>query len=148
MMGKTLREHRLAAGMTQEEVARHSGVASANIAAYERGNRPMSQAMFTRLVKATRCPSAALAEHASTVKDILHDAGAVNIRVFGSVARGTDTPSSDIDLLYDVAPGATAFGLVAAGNILSQTLGFPVELVSARAVPERKAAILAEAVPL
>jgi uncharacterized protein len=30
--------------------------------------------------------------------------GACNIRVFGSVARGNSTPSSDIDLLVDFEP--------------------------------------------
>ena len=32
--------------------------------------------------------------------------GVATLAVFGSVARGADTPSSDLDLLYELAPGA------------------------------------------
>ena len=31
--------------------------------------------------------------------------GARNVRVFGSVARGTNTEESDLDLLVDMEPG-------------------------------------------
>jgi predicted nucleotidyltransferase len=43
-----------------------------------------------------RRPSVVLAEHADEVKARLAQAHAVNVRVFGSVARGED-PGSDID---------------------------------------------------
>jgi len=35
--------------------------------------------------------------------------GAINLRVFGSVARGDETPQSDIDLLVDAGPKRTPF---------------------------------------
>ena len=35
--------------------------------------------------------------------------GAMNVRVFGSVARGEAGPDSDIDFLVDVGPGRSAF---------------------------------------
>ncbi len=42
--------------------------------------------------------------------EILHVAarhGAGNVRLFGSVARGEDTPESDVDLLIDVTGETT-----------------------------------------
>jgi len=143
-----LRQRRLAAGMAQEDVARYAGVAAPNVAAYEAGRRPMSRPMYERLLRAMRRPSTALAEHADEVRARLAQAHAVNVRVFGSVARGEDTPGSDVDLLFDVEDGASAFGIGAAREDLTDLLGFEVDLVSARAVPERKRGILDEAVPL
>lgn len=39
--------------------------------------------------------------------------GAENIRVFGSVAREEDAPSSDVDLLVNMQPGRSLLDLVA-----------------------------------
>ena len=134
--------------MTQAEVAKYAGVTASNIAAYEAGTRPMSQAMQRRLEHAMVRPSEALALHAYAVKARLEKASAHNVRVFGSIARGQDLPASDIDLLVDVDQDTDAFSLSAARLDLVDLLGFEVELVSARAVPPSKHGILAEAVPL
>ena len=40
----------------------------------------------------------------------LHAAGVLHVSVFGSVARGEDTASSDVDLALDLAPGAAPDG--------------------------------------
>ncbi|MCB1256966.1 MAG: nucleotidyltransferase domain-containing protein, partial [Microthrixaceae bacterium] len=37
--------------------------------------------------------------------------GATNVRVFGSVARGDGTPTSDVDILVDLEPGRSLFDL-------------------------------------
>ena len=37
--------------------------------------------------------------------------GVTGMRVFGSVARGEDTPESDIDFLVDMEPGRSLFDL-------------------------------------
>jgi len=37
--------------------------------------------------------------------------GALNVRVFGSVARGEDDADSDIDILVDLEPGRSLFDL-------------------------------------
>jgi predicted nucleotidyltransferase len=39
--------------------------------------------------------------------------GATSIRVFGSVARGTDGPESDVDFLVELEPGRTLLDLMA-----------------------------------
>ena len=36
--------------------------------------------------------------------------GVMHVSVFGSVARGDDTPSSDVDLALDLAPGSAPDG--------------------------------------
>lgn len=54
--------------------------------------------------------------------------GASNVRVYGSVARGTAGPASDIDLLVDVEKGTSLLDLAALYLELEEILGYPVEL--------------------
>jgi hypothetical protein len=53
--------------------------------------------------------------------------------VFGSVARGDATPSSDVDILVDVDP-SIGLGMVSLGNEIEILLGRRVDLVSRRAI--------------
>jgi predicted nucleotidyltransferase len=74
---------------------------------------------------------------------------ATNVRVFGSVARGSDHPDSDIDLLVDLDPGARPFDLISLGCDLEDELGVKVDV----GTPESLRAflvdeVLAEAVSL
>lgn len=72
-----------------------------------------------------------------------------NIRVFGSVVRGDDDESSDIDLLVDLEPDADLLDLAALDLELGKLLGQRVDIVPARMLKEHVAATaLAEAVPL
>jgi hypothetical protein len=75
--------------------------------------------------------------------------GAGNIRLFGSAARGEDTPDSDIDLLVDVT-GVTSSWFP--GNLtaeLEELLGKRVQVVICRSLsPFIREAVLREAVPL
>jgi predicted nucleotidyltransferase len=57
--------------------------------------------------------------------------GIQNLRVFGSVARGEDRPDSDVDLLADLPPGLSPFGLGRAEADLEAILGARVELIPA-----------------
>ena len=73
-----------------------------------------------------------------------------NVRVFGSVARGDDTPDSDVDLLVDFpAAEKGLFPLLALAEEIELLLGRPVDVaaVQVMAGPVRERA-LAEAVPL
>lgn len=73
-------------------------------------------------------PSEALTLHRDEVLRILAAAGALNPRVFGSVARGEDTEESDLDLWIDPAPG---FSLLDLGGLiveLEELLGVPVDI--------------------
>ncbi len=75
--------------------------------------------------------------------------GATNLRVFGSVALGTDTSESDIDLLADLAPGTSLFELARLERELSEILGADVDVVPAQGLRDHLAQrVLSEAVPL
>ena len=75
--------------------------------------------------------------------------GAVNIRIFGSVARGDAGPESDVDLLIDVCAQTSSW--FPAGLIidLENLLGRKVEVVTERGLdPQIREHVLREAVPL
>lgn len=75
--------------------------------------------------------------------------GARNLRVFGSVARGDDGPTSDIDLLVDLDEGVSLIGLAGLENELSDVLGVQVEVVPASMLkPRLRDSVLNEAVPI
>ena len=57
--------------------------------------------------------------------------GIHNLRLFGSVARGEDRPDSDVDLLADLPPGLSLFGLGRAEADLEAILGTRVDLTPA-----------------
>jgi predicted nucleotidyltransferase/DNA-binding XRE family transcriptional regulator len=147
--GRVLREARLAAGLSQNELARRAGVAQSVISAYESGARDPSLTTLARLVAATgqRLSVAVEAGPDSGVRGIpdtrlgrrlrhrrsallaaAERRGATNLRVFGSVARGEDGPDSDVDLLVDLAPGTGLFGLSGLERELAEILGVEVDV--------------------
>lgn len=54
--------------------------------------------------------------------------GVRNVRVFGSVASGTDQEGSDIDLLVDAGEGVTLFTLTGLEQALRDLLGVNVDV--------------------
>lgn len=60
-------------------------------------------------------------EHRDEIFRIAERHGARNVRLFGSVARGEDDSSSDIDLLVDLEPGR---GLLDLGGFLMDLRDF------------------------
>ena len=68
--------------------------------------------------------------------------------MFGSIARGEDTPDSDVDLLVTFEPEADVLDQAGLVEELEALLGRNVDVVSDRALNERDAAIVGEAVPL
>ena len=76
-------------------------------------------------------PSLSLVTHSEQVRAVLARAGLQNPRVFGSVARGQDIETSDLDLLVEVADGTTFFDLARIEDELSSILGCRVELLTA-----------------
>ena len=51
-------------------------------------------------------------------------------RVIGSVARGEDTPESDIDFFIDTAPETTLFDIGGLHEDLEDLLGVPVNIIT------------------
>lgn len=88
-----------------------------------------------------------------TKKDMILEAarrhGAINVRIFGSTARGEDDSQSDIDFLVDLEPGRSILDHAALLVKLQQLLGPKVDVVSERGIKNRiRDKILREAVPL
>ena len=72
----------------------------------------------------------AVLAHREEILRIAARHGATNVRVFGSVARGTAGPESDLDLLIDVGPKTSSWfpgGLMAD---LEDLLGCRVDVVA------------------
>ena len=75
--------------------------------------------------------------------------GALNVRLFGSFARGEDSPESDVDLLVDMEPGRSLLDLVALKLDLEELLGRGVDVITTSSIHWLlRRRILAEAKPL
>jgi predicted nucleotidyltransferase len=75
--------------------------------------------------------------------------GASDVRVFGSVARGTADERSDIDFLVNLAPGRSLLDLGGLLYELQQLLGRSVDVVTAASLRDRiRDRILKEAVSI
>jgi hypothetical protein len=85
-------------------------------------------------------------------QDILQVAarhGAGNVLLFGSVARGEETPESDVDILIDVTGETTPWFPGSLVADLEQLLRRPVQVVIRRSLsPLIREAVLREAIPL
>lgn len=76
--------------------------------------------------------------------------GIATLLVFGSAARGTAGPGSDVDVLYELVPGhRLGWEIEDLADELGALLGRPVDLVAKAALHDRlRAAVLADARPL
>ena len=94
-------------------------------------------------------PSDALASNRAAIRLVVESHRARNARVFGSVLRGQDTDSSDLDILIDPTPDTTLFDIGAIRHELGKLLGVPVDVVTPNALPVSfRASVLAEARPV
>lgn len=95
------------------------------------------------------CRSIALPAIREDVRRIAAAHGAGNVRVFGSVGRGEQGASSDLDLLVDMAEGRSLFDLIALSNDLEESLGVDVDVVTEASLsPYMRDRVLDEAVAL
>lgn len=72
----------------------------------------------------------ALRERREEIEAIAARHGAYDVRVFGSVARGEETPQSDVDILVSAKPGTTMFDLVGLWLDLQDALSCEVDLLT------------------
>ncbi len=156
------------AGLTQAELARRAKTSQAMVARYENGAASPTVRTLARLLRAAgrelvlygfpaaslppqqRRVAELLREHRAEIQAAAEAAGASNVRVFGSVARGEETPRSDVDLLVDFPAGERGlFPLVLLASEVEKIIGRPVDVaaVEVMAPPVRERA-LAEALPL
>ncbi len=76
-------------------------------------------------------PLRALVEaNRAEIKAIAARHKAHSVAIFGSVARGDDTPDSDLDFLVEFEAGSSLFDLVYLRDDLSALLGRDVDVVS------------------
>jgi predicted nucleotidyltransferase len=88
-----------------------------------------------------------LAVDAEQLAGVCRRYGIARLDVFGSVSRGEAGPSSDIDVLYELAPGSRlGWDIEDLAQELSKLLGRRVDLISRNSLHERlRDVILAEA---
>jgi hypothetical protein len=90
-----------------------------------------------------------LASQKDKIMDIARRHGATGIKVFGSIARGEGSSTSDLDLLLNMEPGRSLLDIIAIKQDLEDLLGISVDVVTENSLsPYARDAILGEAVPL
>ncbi|WP_081861516.1 helix-turn-helix domain-containing protein [Cellulomonas sp. HZM] len=163
-----IKEARERAGLTQAQLAARAGTSQPAVARYESGSTSPAVSTLERLLAAAGMTlevsarpasrtlnarthrMARLREHRSDVLAAARRHGARDVRVFGSVVRGEDGPSSDIDLL--VAMDVERVGLLPADDLrleLEELLGEHVDIaVESMLAPHVAPSALAEAVAL
>jgi len=93
-------------------------------------------------------PGEILEQHRTAITEVASRHNVRSVSVFGSVARGDDTATSDIDFLVEFEPGSSLFDLMHLREALEELLGRAVDVVSVGALTERDDHILSEAIPL
>jgi predicted nucleotidyltransferase len=90
-----------------------------------------------------------LADKRDEIRHIASKHGAYNVRVFGSVARGSAKSDSDIDFLVDLQAGRSLFDLGGLLMDLRSLMNRDVDVVTEAGLrPRIRNRILKEAVPL
>jgi len=94
-------------------------------------------------------PSEVLPRHREAIRQLVHEAGMTNPRVFGSVLHGDDGEDSDLDLLVDPAPRASLLTMVKLQTQLEEATGIKIDLrTPAELHPRFRSKVLAEAASL
>lgn len=90
-----------------------------------------------------------VSQQRQSLMDVLTKYGVTDARIFGSVAKRTETPESDVDMLVET-PRAVGLGTLSKlERELSAVLDAHVDVVPLRGLPEHmRQRALAEAVPL
>lgn len=164
-----LRAARQRSRLSQSDLARRAGIAQSVISAYESGRRDPSLSTLTRLIEATGneltidvvgsdhptlgLPDTPLGRRLRQRRKAIIGAAearrAHNVRVFGSVARGDDIDSSDIDLLVELDDGVSLLDIIGLERELAELLGVDVDVVPDDALkPRIRQQVLQQAVPL
>lgn len=146
---RLIRDARKRAGLSQAGLAKYARTSQPAIARYEGGDATPSLATLERILRACKTsvvvgsPTRAAVPRRGGRLALLRRSrhlllsaagrhGVRDVRVFGSVARGEDDPSSDVDLLVDLDPDRTLLDLIGFKQEAEEILGLPVDAVSPR----------------
>jgi predicted nucleotidyltransferase len=129
----------VAAGTSQREIAAALGISQPAVSQQLSTARALDEVDARTLLEAA----------APVLVRIADDRGFSRLAVFGSVARATARPDSDIDLLVEAPADATIVDVEQLREVFENVLGRSVDLVTYGGLdPSRNADILAEATPL
>lgn len=144
-----VREARTDASLTQAELAGMTGMSQSTLAQIEAGKRAVSAELLEKILRAADYrPSIPLSRYAPSISRYATEQGLESLRVFGSVAQGTDGFESDIDLIGTPTRELSLFELADIASFTSELTGFPTEVHADTDVPEDLRNIIDEAVPL
>jgi predicted nucleotidyltransferase/DNA-binding XRE family transcriptional regulator len=158
--GELIRRVREGAGLTQGELARRAGTSQAAVARYEAGDVSPVVTTLERLLAAGGCrldlqvdttvPALDMVmRHRERIVKMAAAKGAVNVRIFGSTARGEADASSDIDVLVDFDVAEGLWPMIELADELEGLLGRRVDVAPVQILkPEVAERALAEALPL
>lgn len=136
------------ASLTQAELAGMTGMSQSTLAQIESGRRAVSAELLERILRAADYrPSVPLARYAPSINSYAEERGLGDLRVFGSVARGTDGFESDIDLIGTPTRELSLFDLADIASYVSELTGFPTEVHADTHVPDALRGAIAEAAP-
>lgn len=149
---RLLRDARRAAGLTQAALAARVKTSQSAIARYETGTTAPSLATFERLLRAcgrdfvrveddgvrTTSHARSLGTTRATLVRVRRGKllraarrhGVRHLRLFGSVARGHDNDTSDVDLLVELAPRRTLLDLIGFQQDAEEILGLAVDVAT------------------
>ena len=156
-VGSLIRNARTRAKLSQTALAGRAKTSQPAIARYEAGAASPSLATLERILAATDS-SLVLSAPQRPRRDRRHSPashlalihrlrgrltaaaahhGVRDLRVFGSVARGDETPQSDIDFLVELNPGRTLLDLIGFQQEAEDILGVGVDVASPRMMKRR-----------
>jgi predicted nucleotidyltransferase len=151
--------------MTQAQLAVAAGTSQPTLAAYESGAKSPSIRTLDRIIRAaggvlqitvTLAPAAEgallldMRQHRRAIQRLARERGIRSIRIFGSVARGEETPTSDVDVLVDF--NTAKYGVLPLAGFardMQQLLGRRVNVSTVDLMKDSvRTAALSDAVPL
>jgi uncharacterized protein len=109
----------VATGMSQRQIAEALGVSQPAV----------SQQLRSAPELDTVHPQVLLDAAGPILRALAADLRYSRLAVFGSVARGTASPDSDIDLIVEAPVGTSSFGFLKFKQLLEQVLGREIDLI-------------------
>lgn len=109
----------VATGMSQRQIAEALGVSQPAVSQQLKSGSQLDGAHPRILLDAA----------GPILKTLAADFGFTRLAVFGSVARGTARPDSDIDLIVQSPPGTSSFEFLRFKQLLEEVLGREVDLI-------------------